>query len=106
MTTKTKKPKVLKLPMGNFDIDWMDNVLLTESGSAYGLCYFKQGKIVIDEDTKQPLQDLVLMHEICHMMLFAAGRTDEAVNEDLIEGLSTQLLYFIRHNKHILEWLQ
>ncbi len=92
--------------MGNFDIDWMDNVLLTETGSAYGLCYFKQGKIVVDESVNQPLQDLVLMHEIVHMMLFAGGRNDEAMNEDLVESLSTHMLYFLRNNKKLVEWLQ
>jgi len=70
-----------------------------------GDTFFKRGEIQIRSDLSPYIERQTLLHELLHAVLFCAGCYDIYDSENDIQAMATQLLYILRKNKGLVEYL-
>jgi Zn-dependent peptidase ImmA (M78 family) len=93
----------MKIKLINRDID-VDLNWSSKTDDAYGNAIMKELKIVVDKGLAPDEKRRTLMHELLHF-LDAGNLGLDPLSETKIEALSSEILYFIKHNKKIIKYL-
>ncbi|MEM7200265.1 MAG: hypothetical protein AAF628_08380 [Planctomycetota bacterium] len=90
-------PKSFELLGHEITVEFRDDLLAEKE--AWGMCHFQSGLI----ELQAPLRELrvtkahvlaTFWHEFFHMALYLLGRTDMALDEELVDQLGQAMLQF------------
>jgi len=99
--------KKINLPNQKISIDFVSSKTINKQGGkkffAYGLYKSHDGEILINKEICKDIQRMSLMHEIIHACDLIG---EKPLTEIQVESLTQQILYFLRNNKGVLNWLK
>ena len=96
-----KNIKYYTLPIGRFPIDVVNKV--DNDNTLYGMYFGQDNHIVIRHGLSHNIKAQTLLHEILHAIFVSE---DIKHKDETISRLTSGLLYFIRNNEDILDFIK
>jgi hypothetical protein len=99
--------KKIKLPNQKINVNFVPSKEINKKSGknffAYGLYKSHDGEILINNSVSKDIQRMALMHELIHACDIGGIKP---LTETQVEFLTQQMLYLLRNNKGVLDWLR